>query len=900
MKFSLIDLFVCPSTGLVYLMGFDNEYNSLAVKVSGYSPHFYVHNPYNDSNEERVQAWGVEFSKESAIIAHTDVNKGTLLGIDVTNQKLLFGYMKKPLWLLKVYCTTFHSLRECAKAARKMAFKTYESDKDVTLAFLRENQLSMYGEITLRTFAAPSAHSQKFSRCEKEFTCNVSEVTCEPFTTFPSIVVAAYDLETSGLNGDVDYVFQVSICIQRFPFSPEHPVKKILVCTFACDVADGDDFEVVIVQNEKELIATFADLVVQHKVSILTGWNTLGFDTPFLAKRAKRFNCANLLDKLSFLKPHVARMKLKEKSLDSSAFGTNHFFTYAGRYGVVEVDGLLMARKNSSLKLNSYSLNNVAKELLKSQKDDVTYKDIQHALSTRDPKEMYTVGKYCVQDSYLVLQIFEHLKEIDNAVTTAALSNVPLSYIAERGQTVKCVSLIFQEAFRQNLIWNSLEKKQSDTKYQGSTVIDSKTGFYKSPVAVMDFNSLYPSIMMAYGLSPETLVGTEKRAFSGNAEDISFYGDDGTLHVYIGSETFAVFDKVESPVIPNVLRSLIGQRKSVRREMSTLSPSSRNKLRYGQLNAKQLALKILANSVYGTCGFANGPLPLVEIAASVTAIGRKSIQKVKAELATIGYDSVIAGDTDSVMLLIDGETVQGAIDKANGFCDHLNTLFPPPMKIDYEKIYYPYLVLTKKRYAGLLWEDTTKPPKIDTKGIATKRRDVAPIVSTTVSKVLDHLLWGQDVGASVNYVIEVLTSISDYDIDLEELVIRKELKKMPSAYSVPTPHSTVAAKMMKRNPETAPSLGERIPFVITNGNEDISSRSEDPSVVDRKQVDYLYYVQNQLRHPVEEIFSAIGDKEVIGTIRHFFNQCEIKINLKKKRQRSLNEFFSYAPSSKKK
>lgn len=888
--FSLLDVYVCPYTGVGYVLGITGEHETIAVRVKGYYPHFFAHNKASDKTKQDVERWVKQVSTDVANYLVCD--KGEFLGCDVVQQKLLFGFSSQTPYTAKFYCTSTNAVKQCARQLRNTAgLQTYEHDKDARLAFLRENSLTMYGQVTV---VSPHQHStlqQRYSNCDHEYHCTIDQVSCQPYTTLPQLVVAAYDIETEGLDASTQAVFQVSVCFRQFPFQKDDHVEKMVISSLPTTTPpDHSDFAVVTVTSEKELIKEFVNVVTKKKASILCGWNNLGFDAPFLWKRANHHHCVSSLQKLSYLKRTTCKLEMKEKSLNSSAFGTNVFHAFQGLHGLSEVDGLLMARKSSSLKLNSYRLNNVAKELLNSSKDDVTYDYITRAISEKCPEMLYKVAKYCVQDSLLVLQIFEHLKDVDNMVVMASLTNVPLNYIAERGQTVKCQSLVHTESFRQGYIWNQLERDPSSTKYQGSTVIDSVTGLYTSPVAVMDFNSLYPSIMMAYGLSPETLVGTVQCSWSGQSDDLVYYDEQSRLCVYVGSDTYAVFDKVEDPVIPHVLKHLIHERKRVRKDMSTLGPD--DTLLYSQLHAKQLALKIMANSIYGTCGFANGPLPLVEIAAATTAIGRMSIHKVKSTLASLGYDRVIAGDTDSVMLLIEGETVQGAIEKSKELCVHLNKLFPPPMKIDFEKVYHPYLVLTKKRYAGLLWEDTNKPPKRDTKGIATKRRDFAPIVSKTVGRVIDLILWSRDLKAAVTHVQTVLQKISTGETPLEDFVIRKELKKTPENYTTPTPHSTVAAKMIQRNPDTAPKLGERVPFVVTTGQGDVSSRAEDPSLEGvYSHIDYLYYVENQLKNPVTEIFRATKESTVCTDVTRAFSQCASAVRLQQAHQRSITDFF---------
>lgn len=905
----LSDIYICNFSGYVYLLCLDpNTRETVCLKASGYTPYFFVHNTDTDSSYGLTRAFAERLSTELA--EHLAQDKGTeIAGVDVVHQKLLFKYSPSPYYLTKVYARSPTTLCKCAVAIKKNYnnCQLYESKKDLRLALLRENNISVFGFLSVEDTSVRqvTSASSRFSRCHRDFTCRLTSVkpyTPTDTTTFPPFCFGCYDIETTGLNANKHSVFQVSLCLRQFPFSPNDTVTKIIISSIPMDVPDENaeqqcDFTVETVPDEKTLLSTFYQRLVDYSVLVLAGWNNLGFDAPFLYNRAKANNCVQVVDKLSFLKPHVSRLKLQQRSLDSSAFGTNHFHTYTGCYGLVEIDGMLMLKKSSSVKMNSYKLNSVAQELLNSSKDDVHYSDILHAVNTRDRQAVYKVAKYCVQDSLLVMQIFEHLKEVENAIAMASLTNVPLQYIVERGQCVKCVSLVFGEAYKQNLVWNNVDKPSQEQSYQGSTVIDSVTGLYTSPVAVMDFNSLYPSIMTAYNLSPETLVGTTDRQWSGDPQDIS-YTEGSRLYVYIGSKKYAVFETaVPNPTIPSILRKLVAERKAVRKVMAQVGetdvPQTEKSLRLSQLNAKQLALKIMANSVYGTCGFGNGPLPLVEIAAATTAIGRKSINTVKSELAKLGYPDVVAGDTDSVMLHIKGVNVKTAIVTAKQLCDHLNKLFLPPMKIEFEKVYKPYLVLTKKRYAGLLWVDEHSTPKRDTKGIATKRRDVAPLVQSTVSDIINKLLWSQDVEGAVHVVQSVLLQMITQRLPVEELTVRKELKKRPCDYSTPTPHSSTASKMIKRDPEHAPKLGERVAYVIVRGNGDISSRAEEPERVREydMNVDYLYYLQNQLQNPVQEIFNAVKDDKYSTMVSKMFNDTARQLMLQQSRQRSITDYL---------
>lgn len=142
-------------------------------------------------------------------------------------------------------------------------------------------------------------------------------------------------------------------------------------------------------------------------------------------------------------------------------------------------------------------------------------------------------------------------------------------------------------------------------------------------------------------------------------------------------------------------------------------------------DGKQLAIKISANSVYGFTGAGRGSMPCLEIASSVTSFGRMMIEKTRNFIVNKfnkqnGYQEnadVVYGDTDSVMInfgINDMKTVMQLGKEAAELC---SAQFQKPIKLEFEKVYYPYLLLSKKKYAGLLWTQPVKPDKKDCKGV---------------------------------------------------------------------------------------------------------------------------------------------------------------------------------------
>ncbi len=166
------------------------------------------------------------------------------------------------------------------------------------------------------------------------------------------------------------------------------------------------------------------------------------------------------------------------------------------------------------------------------------------------------------------------------------------------------------------------------------------------------------------------------------------------------------------------------------------------------LDGRQNALKISANSVYGFTGAQVGKLPCLEISQSVTSFGREMIEKTKVLIETEftinkGYEhdaKVIYGDTDSVMIKFGVKTLEEAMKLGRLAATTVSASFPPPIKLEFEKCYYPYLLINKKRYAGLYFTRPDKYDKMDCKGIETVRRDNCELVASLINTCLEKLL----------------------------------------------------------------------------------------------------------------------------------------------------------------
>lgn len=379
----------------------------------------------------------------------------------------------------------------------------------------------------------------------------------------------------------------------------------------------------------------------------------------------------------------------------------------------------------------------------------------------------------------------------------------------------------------------SAKAKTTDKAYQGATVLDPRRGFYTEPIPTLDFASLYPSIMRAHNLCYSTLITREYAHAHFKPSD---YTITPTGHYFVKSHIFR-------GVLPRMLDKLIAQRSATRakQKQAGIDP-----FLYAALESLQLALKICSNSVYGFTGALLGPLACLAISASVTSFGREMIELVASTIETKytkanGYEAdavVVYGDTDSVMVKFGVNDVGEAMRLGREACSVCNALFLPPISLEFEKVYYPYLLINKKRYAGQFWTRTDKPDKLDAKGLETVRRDNALIVQNTLKTALNLLMNVKDlqniqhnVEAAMNHVKLSVSRLLRNEVDLSELVMSKGWSKPREAYDNPNAqfHLVVNEKIVARG-GVGYRLGDRIPYIMRSGDKKASKTEwvEDP------------------------------------------------------------------------
>ena len=463
------------------------------------------------------------------------------------------------------------------------------------------------------------------------------------------------------------------------------------------------------------------------------------------------------------------------------------------------------------------------------------------------------------------------------------------------------------------------ELNEVQDSYEGAIVLDPTPGFYtRSPIGVCDFASLYPSTIESENISYDSLLwvkdytmeGVEvKTAWTYDEKKIAYYQKAGEamgcrwidisfdiwkpdpadtrkqptkIKTGIRVCRYAQYPGDRKAALPNIVHNLLAARAAKRAEIKKESDPFRKAL----LDAEQLAYKLTANSLYGQLGSGVFKVRLQHLAASVTAYGRKQILFAKAAIEKFyGPEAkdprcsafVVYGDTDSLFVEINprnpetGERLQGreaiqaTIDITEEAGHFITKALKKPHDFEFDKAFYPFVIFSKKRYVGNMYEENADNYVQKSMGIATKRRDYAPIVKTIYGGAIKILLTNKDVPAAAEFVKKWVKDMMDNKVSLYQLTLTKSLR---SEYKSPTPpaHKQLADRITARDPGNAPASGDRMSFIYFKqpstfrGSQ--GDRIETPAFMKANGLkpDPEYYIDHQLKNPVGQLFSILIDQ----------------------------------------
>ncbi|TRM65265.1 DNA polymerase family B-domain-containing protein [Schizophyllum amplum] len=844
-------------TTILRMFGVTDAGHSVLAIITDFLPYFYVAQPRGFT----------EGDLNSFKNYLNNITGHTVRNIEIVKKRSLWGYMGDAVSpFIKLTITEPKSLPRCRGVFERGEcdfnnlfplgdpVKTYESNIAYTLRFMIDTHvLGMnWIEIPAGKYSLVKDDRKK-SQCQIEVNIRYDAFISHPpdgkWQRIAPLRILSFDIECAGRQGifpeaKVDPVIQIANMVTRQ--GEQQPFVRNVFTLNSCAHIVGS--QVLSYKTEKEMLMKWRDFVEEVDPDVVIGYNISNFDFPYLMDRAGSLK----LDRFPFL----GRLRNKQTVVKDTHFSSKAYGQRDSKDtpldGRLQLDILQFMQREH--KLRSYSLNSVCAQFLGEQKEDVHHSIITELQNGTDESRR-RLAVYCLKDAYLPQRLLDKLMCFVNYIEMARVTGVPFNYLLARGQSIKVLSQLFRKANSENYIVPALKGEGSDEQYEGATVIEPKKGYYDAPIATLDFSSLYPSIMMAHNLCYTTLVDKWTIERLGLVKDVDY--------IQTPNNDFFVTSARRKGLLPTVLEDLISARKRAKADLK----KETDPFRRAVLDGRQLALKISANSVYGFTGATIGKLPCLAISSSTTSYGRQMIEKTKQEVESQycianGYKhdaEVIYGDTDSVMIKFGPGDLPTVMSLGAEAADFVTAKFVKPIKLEFEKVYFPYLLISKKRYAGLYWTRADKYDKLDSKGIETVRRDNCRLVSTVIETCLHKMLIDRDVKGAEDYVKHVISELLQNKVDMSQLVITKALAK--ADYAGKQAHVELAERMRKRDKHSAPALGDRVAYVIIKGIKGAAAyeKAEDPLYVleNNVPIDTQYYLENQLSKPLMRIFEPI-------------------------------------------
>lgn len=676
-----------------------------------------------------------------------------------------------------LYFNTQRDLKTAADELEKMGIKTFESDVDPARRFLMERFINAQVKVDGISY-------------KKDNLASFTNPKIEPCEFTPKLLVASIDIETGSQNNQL-----YSIAVH---LSGKEEEKKVFIVS---DKKEKLLAHISTYPDEKELLFGFLKWFNEKDPDVIIGWHVIGFDLMFLESK-----CRELMIPFDIARAE-GRVSLRQRK------PSGYFASVTGR---IIIDGP-QALRTSFFTFEDYRLETVAQELLAEGKTITADKDKVEEIERLFIDDKAGLAEYNLKDAELVTNIFKKAGLIELSVRRSQLSGLLMD---ELGMMTAAFDHFFlPKLHRAGYVAPNVKDLDTSEHAAGGYVMDPVPGIYDD-VIVLDFKSLYPSIIQTFKIDPYSNLKSEINTIK-------------TLNDFKFSSTHHF--------LPEFIEQLIEQRNLAKKK-----------------NDKQLsqAIKILMNSFYGVMGSFGCRFYHPNLPTAITGTGHKLLLGSKEFLAKKGYE-VIYGDTDSLFLkLKEGE---GENAEANGkrIAEDLNNYWSEKIKneyglksyleIEFEK-YYRKFILTpargsetgaKKRYAGLLLQDGKET--IEFVGMEVVRSDWTRLAKEFQVELYNRIFNNEEIE---NWLRDVVRKVKAGEFD-DKLVYRKRLRKDVDDYTKNIPQHVKAARML---PETSGTVY----YVITK-------RGPIPVELKHTDIDYDHYIEKQLKPIADSVLVLLGE-----------------------------------------
>lgn len=622
--------------------------------------------------------------------------------------------------------------------------------------------------------------------------------------------------------------------------------------------------------SEFDMLDALTDLILLFDPDILSGFEVNLSSWGYLIERSRNIHKFNLAEEISRVSVKWKPSKFKRKSRE---YTHSAGFSVTGRY-ILNVWRLTRA----NLALSQYTLENIAYNVLHQRLPHYSYSDLTKMWFSEDSITcLKTLVQYWLTRVRVNIKLLHDFDFINQTMEQARLIGIDFHSVYYRGSQYKVESFLIRLCKSESFILISPTKTNVQNQKALECVplvMEPEAAFYKSPMLILDFQSLYPSIMRAYNYCYSTMLGrvrelNEKKNTVGVS---SFPLRKGILDLLENSVTIApngmvyVKPSIRESTLSRMLKEILDIRVMVKKTIAELG--SGNERIKKSLNNKQLALKLLANVTYGYVSASfSGRMPCSDLADSIVQSGRETLEKAIRLIETNDKwgAKIVYGDTDSLFVYLPGKSKEDAFRIGNEMSLAVTKSNPDPIFLNFEKVYFPSILVSKKRYVGYSYEkpDQTEPI-FDSKGIETVRRDGHPAQARIVEQSLRILFDTKDLSQVKSYIQRQFSKIYQGNVSIQDFCFAKEVKfgKYKSERTAPA-GAVVAKRMMEKDRRAEPQYKERVPYLVVRKKtgeilRNMSMSPEEFMADEELELDSDYYINKTLIPPLSRLFNITG------------------------------------------
>ena len=622
------------------------------------------------------------------------------------------------------------------------------------------------------------------------------------------------------------------------------------------------------VDSEGDLFKEIFRVVDEHDPDIITGYEIKMSSLGYLIERANNIG-------LNF-QANISRFPEETKDISDEPEGVSNWWVtvtnevqLAGRV-IINLWRLM----RTEVTLTNYSFESVAYHVLHERLP----KHPQPTLFNfyKDAKLFFNFVDYFIIRARGNLRLLLDLNILVRTSEMGRLFGIEFFNVLSRGSQYRVESMMSRLAKPLKFISISPSPDQRMSMAAPEfipLVMEPESKFYGDPVVVLDFQSLYPTMIIAYNMCFSTCLGRVNYlgtygSFPFGAATLNVtpnclkkYKD----HMFVSPCGVAfVNQSVRKGVLPMMLNEILETRIMVKQMMKQHKD---DKALYKMLDARQMALKLIANVTYGyTSANFSGRMPCIEIGDSIVAKGRETLESaIELVNNTPKWGGrVVYGDTDSLFILFKGCSKEDAFKRGHEIAELVTELNPKPVKLKFEKVYYPCVLQTKKRYVGMKYESPDDPGEYEAKGIETVRRDGCPASVKTLKQALHILFKTRDLSNIKTFLQNQFMKIAKNQISVQDFIFAKEYRGRDSyRQGASVPALEIAKKRLKNDPRSEPLVGERVQYVICYGTPGLPliQLVHEPAQLlfsNNFYLNSIYYITKAIIPPLQRVFGLMG------------------------------------------